>query len=135
SEFSSGEIPSFSIDIPAGVTSQGVLRVIAAAPEGFENAEPTWLACGVYSAGSGVDYTVNFADDSEPVPANDNCTDAIPIAIGGNGIIGDNTGATPSGTGITCGDDQDATQNDIWFSFVAPQNGNLTIETSAIEGS
>ena len=64
SEFTSGIIPAFNITIPAGLTGVGVLRVLAVSG-GVFNTELIWAACGSYGAGSGVDYTVNFAEAQE----------------------------------------------------------------------
>ncbi|QAA81106.1 BspA family leucine-rich repeat surface protein [Aequorivita sp. H23M31] len=68
-------------------------------------------------------------------PVNDNCANAIPFALGEAGIIGDNTGATPDGPVMDCAFFDDPVHADVWFSFVAPESGNLTIQTSKIDGS
>jgi hypothetical protein len=69
-----------------------------------------------------------------PAPENDNCVDATSIAVG-DSIVGDNTAATADGPAMDCAFFGDAVQNDVWFSFVAPENGNLTIETYEVDGS
>ena len=55
-----GVIPTFDIDIPAGLAGSGVLRVLAVSG-GLFGGPIVWEACGNYGAGSGVDYTVNVA--------------------------------------------------------------------------
>ena len=68
-------------------------------------------------------------------PVNDNCVNAISFEIGEAGVVGDNTNATPDGPVMDCAFIDDPVQADVWFSFVAPENGNLTIQTSKIDGS
>ncbi|KMQ61510.1 hypothetical protein ACM46_15975 [Chryseobacterium angstadtii] len=63
-------------------------------------------------------------------PANDNCSAAVPLTVGTNFTSGmitsNNTGATTDGTAPSC--NSDAEEN-VWFSVVVPQSGNITIET------
>ena len=66
---------------------------------------------------------------------NDNCENAIAVAIGETGIVGDNTNASPDGPAMDCAFGNDPIQSDVWFSFVAPEDGNLIIQTIAIQGS
>ena len=92
----------------------------------------------VYAVGANDDAceSESFIESPEPCPpANDNCGDAIAVELGEAGVIGNNTGATADGPAMDCAFFGDAVQNDIWFSFVAPENGNLTIETFKVDGS
>jgi len=63
-------------------------------------------------------------------PANDDCADAIPVAVGAvgscpaNAINGSNLGAIDDG-GFSC----DASVNfGVWYSFVAPASGSINIQ-------
>jgi hypothetical protein len=65
-------------------------------------------------------FMVNLA-----VSNNDECSGAIALGIGPNGPF-DNTGATYSTPASSC-----STMNsDVWFSYTAPADGTLTVETS-----
>ncbi len=100
---------------------------------------------GPFNAGLDLDILATGADDAQCdalesidspevcPPSNDNCADAISFEVGEAGIVGDNTNASADGPDMDCGYGE--IDNDVWFSFVAPENGNLTIETSAIDGS
>ena len=60
--------------------------------------------------------------------ANDDCVDAIPVAVGANGICtevtGTNAGATDSGVGVpSC---SSYLGGDVWFSITVPASGNVT---------
>lgn len=73
----------------------------------------------------------------EPVPpANDNCSGATPLTIGtdftSGAVTSVNTEAMTDGTLPSC--NSDATEN-VWFSVVVPQSGNITIETREAAGS
>ncbi|HNG89766.1 MAG TPA: T9SS type A sorting domain-containing protein, partial [Saprospiraceae bacterium] len=61
-------------------------------------------------------------------PANDQCTAAQPVSVGGACVAGDNTGATFSGYRPPC---LVEAQRDIWFSFVAPASGSVLLNTGA----
>lgn len=69
-------------------------------------------------------------------PANDNCSGATPLTVGTDFASGtttsNNSGATTDGAVPSC--NSDAVEN-IWFSVVVPQSGNLTIETREASGS
>ncbi|MCT2563727.1 T9SS type A sorting domain-containing protein [Chryseobacterium herbae] len=69
-------------------------------------------------------------------PSNDNCSGATPLTVGTDFASGtttsNNSGATTDGTIPSC--NSDAVEN-IWFSVVVPQSGNLTIETKGASGS
>jgi hypothetical protein len=59
-------------------------------------------------------------------PANDNC--GSPAAIGVGATAFNTTEATTDGPANGCGSGSQV-HNDIWFSFVAPSNGTLTLST------
>ncbi|WP_310990957.1 GEVED domain-containing protein [Aequorivita marina] len=93
--------------------------------------------CGAFGGDDGVsDWAgpVAFTTLATP-PDNDDCANAMPVPLGTDGVMGDNTAATPDGPAMDCAFVGDEVQNDVWFSFVAPADGDLTIETSSIPGS
>ncbi len=57
-------------------------------------------------------------------PANDNCANAIPVVEGT--YNGTTVGATRDGTG-SCG--SSSTSIDVWYSYMAPFDGQLTLQT------
>ncbi|MEE9439099.1 MAG: hypothetical protein V3V14_08880, partial [Saprospiraceae bacterium] len=64
-------------------------------------------------------------------PPNDNLCDAQPLIIDAPPITANNTNATvetnePSGT---CWHNNDLAQTTLWYSFIAPPSGNVTIST------
>lgn len=64
-------------------------------------------------------------------PENDLCADAISLDINAAPTNGNNAAATGSpGISIDCGfgSDQSST-NDVWYYFIAPASGEITIET------
>ena len=61
-------------------------------------------------------------------PANDNCTAAIPVNIGGGCTDGSNIGATVSGITPPC---VVSIASDVWYSFVAPSSGSVRFNTGA----
>lgn len=69
-------------------------------------------------------------------PSNDNCSQATSLAVGtdfnSGAIIANNTLATTDGSLPTCL--PDAKEN-IWFTAVVPQSGNLIIKMKKISGS
>ena len=69
-------------------------------------------------------------------PANDDCSGAIFVPMGGPEIcipiVGDNTDATDSGIDPGCAFYQGG---DIWFNVTVPPTGIAIIETSAVDGS
>lgn len=68
-------------------------------------------------------------------PANDNCNTATPISVGTSCIytIGTNVNATASSgvTDPTCGL---YSGGDVWYSFVAPESGSVTLTANSIVG-
>lgn len=69
-------------------------------------------------------------------PANDNCAQAIPLTVGtdfaSGAITSSNAEATTDGSLPSCG--PDAVDN-VWFTVVVPQSGNLKIEAQEALGS
>lgn len=70
-----------------------------------------------------------------PPPANDVCSGAVALTVGGNfaanSIVSTNVSATTDGT-TTC---QASRANNVWFSVVVPASGSVTVETAAVTGS
>ncbi|SEM41891.1 Por secretion system C-terminal sorting domain-containing protein [Chryseobacterium taichungense] len=68
-------------------------------------------------------------------PANDNCSGAIPLTVGGvfadNALTTSNVGATTDGT-TSC---QSNRGDNVWFSVIVPASGNVTVETKGVSGS
>lgn len=62
------------------------------------------------------------------LPTNDNCANALPVAIGGQCAAGSNANATFSGKTPPCIVQAD---RDIWFKFVAPATGSVLLNTGA----
>ena len=73
------------------------------------------------------DYILNVDATIACPPANDACANAEALTLGTE-IFGDNINATDSGVTSACDVDEIA---DVWFSFVAPTSGNVTITSSA----
>lgn len=67
---------------------------------------------------------------------NDDCSGAAPLTVGtdftSGAITSSNVGATTDGTTPSC--QSDAAEN-VWFTVVVPQSGNLKIETREVSGS
>ena len=61
-------------------------------------------------------------------PANDLCSFAIPVPIGGACLNGSNVGATYSGLRPPC---VISIENDVWYSFVAPASGSVQLNSGA----
>ena len=67
-----------------------------------------------------------------PACTNDDCATAIPLATTGATYCGTNSCGTLGGAGdftMSCTFAGDATQGAVWFSFVAPASGSVTITT------
>jgi hypothetical protein len=84
------------------------------------------LACNYNAAATISDGSCYYAS------SNDACTGSTAISIGSNATV-DNTCSTSNGAAPICW--TDGVQNDVWFSFVAPLTGGVTISTSSIAGS
>jgi hypothetical protein len=61
-------------------------------------------------------------------PANDHCSNATPIDIGGACLAGSNVGATHSGRIPPC---VPFIASDVWYSFIAPNSGSVRLNTGA----
>ena len=61
-------------------------------------------------------------------PANDHCTSAISLSIGGSCTEGSNVGATHSGITPPC---VVSVSSDVWYSFTAPNSGSVRLNTGA----
>ncbi|MBU2018066.1 MAG: hypothetical protein KJ941_00350, partial [Bacteroidetes bacterium] len=85
-----------------------------------QNDVPT--ACGAIGRGDIEDYTVNLSNTPAPVPANDDCSGAIPItpttSCGSHGG-GSTIGATQQFPPQLCDGSTAASANEVWFSFQA----------------
>jgi hypothetical protein len=83
-----------------------------------------------FNDGAGADsvwdtITIEFVPPPPP-PANDNCVNAISIAVG-DSLPGTTLNATNSAVG-SCGQ-QSANSPDVWYSFTAPYAGQFRIDT------
>jgi hypothetical protein len=72
-----------------------------------------------------------------PAPANDDCSGAIALTVGGlfddNAITGTTTSATTTdGFDPSC---QTNREDDVWYTVIVPASGSLTVTTAAAEGS
>ncbi|MFM7618991.1 MAG: T9SS type A sorting domain-containing protein [Bacteroidota bacterium] len=83
------------------------------------------LACNYNASANISDGSCYYAS------TNDACSGAISLSIGSNATV-DNTCSTSNGS--TPINWSDGVQNDVWFSFVAPLSGGVTISTSGISG-
>lgn len=100
------------------------------------------LQVGPYVSGSTVTLAVNHSDVAcdfslgdfsfSCPPINDDCSAAVALTAGEtygeNPVDGTLIGATDSGYTNSCGG---TAVNDVWYTAVAPTDGNLTIETEA----
>ena len=100
---------------------------------GFPNPPHFWRGTGAFdsiritfpggSGGVGIDeWSWNSGPGPQP-PANDDCANATPAAVGSNAF--NNLFATASTAGSSCGADA----ADVWFSFTVPSAGNYRFET------
>lgn len=120
-----------------------------------QNPTHTYTAAGAYTVclivadSCSADTLCNIVTVTNPVgPVNDSICNAIPLAFGPNGPFSvANAGAQagepvpPIGTGLNFCQSQDGwcdgggfvnepfIQNSVWFTFVAPPSGNVTINT------
>lgn len=83
------------------------------------------LACNYNPAANISDGSCFYAS------SNDACTGATSLSIGSSATV-DNTCSTSNGSSPI--NWSDGVQNDVWFSFVAPLSGGVTISTSGISG-
>lgn len=81
----------------------------------------------------GGDYTINMTGVacSTPVPANDECTAAVQLAVGASCVstAGTCAGATRSLPNVTCGTTTGQADDDVWYSFTATYPGGSIFVT------
>lgn len=95
------------------------------------------LYVSVWKYDSSVDNGEFRISAYDPIPpANDECSTAKPLTVGtdfnSGAITISNDGATTNGPTPSC--DPDAMDN-LWFTAVVPQSGNLTIKLKEVSGS
>ncbi|MDP9960952.1 fibronectin type III domain-containing protein [Chryseobacterium lathyri] len=91
----------------------------------------------VYNS-NGTGYNNSFViclSTPPPPPANDICSGAIALTVGGNfnanAIVGSNVAALTDGT-TTC---QTNRGENVWYSVVVPASGKVTLEIQGVAGS
>jgi Zn-dependent metalloprotease len=69
-----------------------------------------------------------------PPPANDDCSGSVPVFVGLNDINSNNatTGGPPGDSGQCSGTFLGDVGNDIWYSYVPPEDGLLSVSTCDI---
>ncbi|MEE9297113.1 MAG: proprotein convertase P-domain-containing protein, partial [Phycisphaerae bacterium] len=85
---------------------------------------------GIPCGGGNNDYVLEISCapcGPPPGPENDNCQDAAPIECGATAF--DTTGADTDGQAHPACDFDGQTYHDIWYEFIAPQGGVLTVST------
>jgi hypothetical protein len=97
------------------------------------------IATNCFNGGASSVVTVVFTSAAAPAPpANDNCTAATALTVQVGSCTapttGTNVGATASAgvTDPTCSSYLGA---DVWYSFVVPAGGAVTVETGSVSGS
>ncbi|WP_326982867.1 choice-of-anchor J domain-containing protein [Chryseobacterium sp. MYb264] len=91
------------------------------------------------TAGSATGCTEISFTTMDP-PANDDCSGAVTLTVGGdfaqNAVTGTTLGASDaSGLGASCLFDPAEATNNVWFKVEVPASGNITIETDEVSGS
>ena len=86
-----------------------------------QTATTLYLRVGGYGTATGT-----FAIDVTQLPANDDCTAAVPIVDGANGPYS-NLGATTS-PAWSCG----MGGNDVWFVYTATRTGTVVVDTCSL---
>ncbi|HKL03007.1 MAG TPA: hypothetical protein VJ911_05000, partial [Cryomorphaceae bacterium] len=79
-------------------------------------------------------YTISATCEvPSPAPGNDSCESPLLLEINGPSLLATNLGSTSSGqTFENCTSiSGEVTQNDVWFSFQAPESGRIVLETFA----
>jgi len=101
-------------------------------PTGLVIGQTYYIRANTYTSTGGQTTTFNVCvGTNPPPPANDECTTAIALTAGPdfatNAITATNAGATATdGLIASC---QSNTANNVWFTVVVPDSGNITIET------
>lgn len=113
--------------------------------ESFDNASVSFqTSVGVpyyiYLFGSASEASISYTlaascTEPSPVPINNECDSALLLEVGGPSFSATNTGATASSQAFAdCpSNGGGAAQNDVWFSFQAPESGRIVVETVAGE--
>ncbi|WP_415326429.1 T9SS type A sorting domain-containing protein [Chryseobacterium sp. MMS23-Vi53] len=88
------------------------------------------------SNGAGYSNSFNICIGTPPPPpANDVCSGAVALTVGGvfssNAITTTNVGATTDGT-TSC---QTSRGDNVWYKVVVPASGNVTFETQGVSGT
>ncbi len=88
------------------------------------------------SNGAGANNSFSICVNTPPPPpANDVCSGAVALAVGGdfnaNAIVGSNVSATTDGT-TSC---QTSRGDNVWYTVVVPASGKVTLEIQAVAGS
>lgn len=96
----------------------------------------TYYVRAYNSNGSGYSNSFNICIGTPPPPpANDACSGAVALTVGGNfaanAITSTNAGAITDGT-TSC---QTNRGDNVWFSVVVPASGSVTFETQGVTGS
>lgn len=86
----------------------------------------TYLVRVAAPGGASGDFVLNVAIDLRP--ANDNCADALEIKTGT--VAGTTQFATSEGQNGSCGNS--AGSGDVWYKWIAPGSGTLTLDTCEI---
>ncbi|SFJ34382.1 T9SS type A sorting domain-containing protein [Olleya namhaensis] len=87
-----------------------------------------WISVEGYSSTSTGNFELSVTCTTPP-PANDECTTSEALTLGVE-ITGDNTGATDSALATDC---FTGVISDLWYSFVAPASGEVTVTTTAAQ--
>lgn len=86
-------------------------------------------------SGGSAQFDLCVSESASPALINDNCFGAVPLSLSGancmNPNLASNEGAHRSEIGVDC----PGFSNDVWFTFVVPETGNLIIETKTVAGS
>lgn len=89
-------------------------------------------------SGTGYNASFNICIGTPP-PANDNCSSAVSLTVGGafaqNVVISTNAGATTTSDATAVHTCQTTGYKDVWYSVTVPASGSVTIETAAVTGS
>lgn len=142
-DLSSGSLFFYAWDFGDGTTD------FSQNPSHTYTAAGTYTVCLIVADSCSADTLCNSITVTNPVgPVNDSICNAIPLVFGPNGPFSvANAGAQagepvpPIGTGLNFCQSQDGwcdgggfvnepfIQNSVWFTFVAPPSGNVTINT------
>jgi hypothetical protein len=130
-----------TLDTTVGSGSPATVTV-AGSPVNLTNLTPgtSYTITITTNCASGVSsvVTVVFTTNTPSAPANDDCLGATPLTVVAGACTapttGTNLGATSS-TNVANPTCSNFSGGDVWFSFVAPTNGIVNIETGSVSGS